>query len=1036
MVMVPGAGAIRSLVVSLRLDDGGFRTGIASANAATDATAASMARATQNVYAMRAQLAILGFASAAVMGKMLKDAADFEKQVNVGAFAAMNLKEILADQTVEFGEFDRDFKKKAKSVRKEAMALSKELALDPIDAASLVRQVQQFGIGSAEEARLVARAGAKLSIATGGEIAPDKGALAIYKLLKSSGQGYENSDLMAEYINIAAQESAADPAQIERFLRRFQIVGTATRMKPEEIVALTAAITDLDSGGREYFSSATLRLLTTGFDRRRSQMRGFLGMGEGEFSALEQDKAAYLMTVAATLKSNEARGQSIQSQLQALGLDSNVRDQLALTTAAIESGKYSEVLALLKGRDMTKGLLIDEQVQVMLGSLAGRWDALTSSMKRAGIVMGTTIGTVLKPLMIVMTEFFNLLADHPALAAAVGFGALALVLAKMVSMFRAAKGAAGDLLGILTGIGARMYGPTRSVGYAFAGMGYGSYAMKGGKGGASAMGKLVAQRTGAIPVTYTPPSRYGLTGLGTSGAPLRGMGGRGPGLVPIPMGMSRGSQTRFPYVNPATALLANGLLPNRGLRPLRGTLVADYLATHRGVMTGRTYKGIDHSAGRLGAIETWTEQIPYMHQGYNPSKKLMSPGQKTLLGGDAAFAAAMAAASMNPARVYGKGALAGKQTQLAAFLEGGAATKERRALNGLGDLALAASLFPYGMSKRERQLAALTARGKGHDPSAALTAMAPLSRSNRGYARMAAKEMPSWMSTLGLASMFTPFGRLGRIGRGVGRFAKGRLASGTDVGVATIRKIGRMEMKGATIGKFNANLAPRGGQALGTLLGRRLGGKLMGRMAGSALGRAGLSAVGLAGPIGLITGAVMLLADPLNRLGNAIMNFGSNIGGPVGWIVKWFGVLFKTISLAGNFLNFLAEKVGGFFSWIWTKITEIPVLGDMVKKGAEWVGELPDQMASGIDNANAALTDGAAESVEEARKRGEEAGRSLGDGVVRANGGRKGAGGTYIVNNSVKIDARSQADLIRYKVNPNAIAAALGSTGAANTQGG
>lgn len=1210
MVMIPGAGAIRSLVVSLRLDDGGFAPGMAAANTRTDATAASMAAATHNVYAMRAQLAILGFTASAVMGKMLKDAADFEKEMNVAAFAALDLDKILkkrrnADGTIsvemDTGEFDRDFAIKAKNVRSDAMKLSKELALDPQDSMKLIRQVQQFGLGDAVAAMSVARAGAKLNIATGGEIAADKSALAIYKLLKSSygevdASVAQRADLMAEYINIAAQESSADPAQIERFLRRFQIVGTATNMTPEQVVAMTAAITDLDSGGREYFSSSVLRQAAVGFKDKRERLKGFLGMDEEEYTNIEADTATLLMRIGAQLKANEQNtGKRIIDQMSELGLSGNVRDTLADTTAALAEGKYQQVLDKLRGRDLSKGLLIDKQVEIMLGSLAGRWDALMASMKRVGIVMGTTFGQVLTPVMVIMTDFFNMLADHPALAAAVGFGALTLVLAKMVTMFRAAKGAATDFLGIITGIGARMYGPTRGVAYSFAGMGYGHHAMRalpgsgrggrggrgsgrGGAGGASAMGSIVggskvyghmtSKREMLLPVTVSKPKTRSIKPLDTKGTTPIAPVGKGSSLYRAQFReppMPKTTQTRFPSIIGAPALpnfkrvftapgrskeppLSRFTPPTttQGWHPL--ALLPGHMAPTRPLSSdekhrlkrqqGPRFRGpkwmppmapqflkpgikgqtnlLGAAAGRVATKLPGIERLSRFDTEWK-APRTRGVGQtslgafpdtsKTGFLGELAIAASMMAPGMRVRPKFGKpvhpGPISGvdKAQNLAMGRRATMQTKtsfkpgrsqaqiiagQQRNLarsTDVFDSPSQRSLQNQGQPSRRSRAAmdwatymAWTAGGQFGSrklfapkpqmigPHPERVGKAGAKKSQTILSHMASNAQPAHPALLrarghekaakwgalemaGMATMFTPFGKIGRvlkklpglkaIGGGVRAGGmKARGAAGQYAGDAYLKKLGRLEMKGAKVGTFSANFGSQGAKFLGSVFGKKTGGRMAASMATRVGGRATMSALGVAtGPIGLIALATSLLANPLNNLGNTLMNMGKNIGGPIGFIVKVVGLLSKTLSLLGNAINWIWDQFTGLLTKLKDKFVEhFPKTAEAIGQAGHWLQNVPDQIASGIDDANKALTDNAAESVAEAAKKGDEAGRTLGDGLVRAQGGRRGAGGTYILNQKVEIKTTAP-DYFNRKGDINGMVSASGSRFVASTQG-
>lgn len=436
---------------------------------------------------------------------MLKEFSEFEEQVSIAAFAAMDLKHALGN--IDSNEFDKEFKRRAQNVQRDAFRLSKELAMNPLESAVLVRKVQQFGIPDAAQAYTLSAAGAKLELITGGEISADRAAEAIYRLGKATGRGVDESTLLADYLAIAAAESSGDPGQIERFARRFQVTAGAAGMTPEQAMAFVVAATDVDPGGRDYFSTAATRLLTKGLKRERAKVGRLLGMSASDFDQhLAANPAETLIGIPELLSVNaiadpveraakiaevqsynpnfeydENRmrrlgltpGTSFQEQVDKLGLDRNTRDILFFSTLR-NSEKYRNAEeAFLKERSLFEGgqedqLLINRQVDTMLNQSAASWRSFTGSMHRAAIVMGAALTTVFKPMLRVLTAMFDIIGDHPALAGSIAFGGLAYA----VALGRRITTAIGGVSALAAGVGsaARLYPPTRMVAYGVPGM--------------------------------------------------------------------------------------------------------------------------------------------------------------------------------------------------------------------------------------------------------------------------------------------------------------------------------------------------------------------------------------------------------------------------------------------------------------------------------------------------------------------------------------------------------------------------------------
>ena len=956
--------------MSLRLDDGGFATGMGVANSRVDQLNMSSQRSLYNLYSMRAQMAILGFATAVVVGDMVRDWAEFEKQTSLAAFAAQDLKEALK---MDVSDFDKDFRSKAENVRKEAIQLSKDLAIKPIDAARLVRQVQQFGINNAAQAGIIASAGAKLSLVSGGEIQPYQGAEAIYRLMKVTRTPNEQAELMANYINIAAQESAASPEQVQRFLRRFQVIGAAINMTPEQIVALTTLASDVDPGAREMFTTAATRLLTKGLVRERGRIARYLGMTSGDLEEkLRNEPSEGLIQIAETMggialgeeQPSSAMiamgikaGMPVQEQMRKLGLARNTRDILFFSLIK-ESKKYHDTLAVLneeKAKFLAgqyEELGINRNVSVLLGQTALRWQALTASMERAGIVMGGMISEVLKPFMLVLTGIFDVIADNPLVAMSVALVGISLVLSVILRTFRAMRDV-GAGIGMIAGTMARLHPGMRQVGY-------------------------------GVPMLF-----------GHGGVLMSGAGGYATGGAMAALGRGgRGGGTLGALSTEAGMVLAATQAPRIGAaRMATGMMGAP------GVGMGAAYASYGRALAQRGTAMTIGDMM-LLSAATSPALRrtalsaLHSPA-------DELGAMAMAGSALYPAAAVTSGAKLGTLARAGASIYG-----PPRALSQAARIERAASL---------RQSMAIRGMMQGGIGGAAGRAGSGLSEA------------------LMVGAMFAPWSKAGRA---LGGFAA-RKGEAMIAGQAAERYFGA---RGAgAVGRFGG----RGlGQALGFFGGRAGGAAIVERLGAGALGRATLGAGAAAGivsgPVGWVATALMILAPLFQNLGNTMLDAGTKTGGLIGWILQFIGALSKLVSVAGNFLSWIFNKIAnlvvGVFTGIWNFLIGLPVVGDALKAIGGFVADAPKNIGTFADQMNEFYTEGEATSTaDQAQAVADTRARSM--GINPLAGGKTGSGGTFIQNVTQNVYAGDSKDYVNYKIGQNSLGAALNVRKTTHAQG-
>jgi hypothetical protein len=434
MVIFAGAGALRTLVLALRLDDGGLTRDLRRSGAGVSLFTRGVGNADRSLFALQTQLAITAVTAGVFTAAMGSAFASFEREITLGA---------IADGAE--GAADR-----FKTLSAEALTLSRRFARSPQDMAVLIRSIQELGISTDASADSLARAAIQLGLIGG--VPADEAAKTIFRLTRlttRAGESFEDNltqgaEGTANAILRVGQQTAAGTRGLEDFLRKFATIGLASRFSRAEVIALAGAFADLDESTREVSTSFIQTLFGSDIPERARAIAEAIGEPVEKLEDLRRDRPfELLLRLAQHFRRVEASGGNLAQEFRRLGIDQvrYIRQATALT-AQVEILPRLLETASEATKDSSE---LNNQAAIVLDTTAERWNALKASVQRFAIAAGGT----LKPLLVTLTGLLTGLADalerNRALAAAFAFGTLAVTIRSLRGLIATMGGASGLL---------------------------------------------------------------------------------------------------------------------------------------------------------------------------------------------------------------------------------------------------------------------------------------------------------------------------------------------------------------------------------------------------------------------------------------------------------------------------------------------------------------------------------------------------------------------------------------------------------------
>lgn len=440
MVAFGALGTVRTLVLSLRLDDSGLVRGVNRSLIGLNAVQRGMTGVGSDAAALQTQLAITGAALTLVGVAAGSAFAKFEREATLGAIAE-------GVEGVE-GRFA--------ALREESIALSREFRVLPQDTIKLLRQVEELGLPSGfPRARdEITRAAIQLGIL--GDVAEDEAAKGLFRLIRLTstsadefGRMLENSEATAGAIVRVATGTAAGVSGLEKFLRTFGQAAISARFTQGEIIALGGTFADLDENMRELATSAIIRLFGKVLPQNAQLFARFLGISVEEFENLRVNKPVELLQrlAEAFLRTKEETGDVAKVSAE-LGLV-NVRDFRIIAALIAQRDQFNRLLVITNDA-LGNEEELHKRTQFVLSGLQGRIDGFIAAIQRAAIAVGTGLNPVLSALTGLLEGLAGVLERNPILAQVLGVGAFAVGLNSLRRFF----GTLGGIGGLASFVGA------------------------------------------------------------------------------------------------------------------------------------------------------------------------------------------------------------------------------------------------------------------------------------------------------------------------------------------------------------------------------------------------------------------------------------------------------------------------------------------------------------------------------------------------------------------------------------------------------
>lgn len=401
----PGLGFFRVLAISLNVNDAGLSSGISRASARMALFEANVDKAAASLRTIQTQMAIVGFAAAAVFGAIAQRTAEFEDTLVTASIAS--------GQSLE-------------ALRQRSLSLSNSFALATSDAAELTRAVSFLGDLTEEEQQTIAQAGAKLEL-LGGVQAPEA-AQQLKRILQVTTPLGEEADLSAEKIDsltaavvrVGGSISTLEFSDILDFIEVFKSAGVASGLTAEEFVALSGTLADLDEQAR----SVSKTFIQRAFQTDQFELMGqVLGMTASEVRRFRnQNPVEFLQRLGQVLREAEADEQlrNLMEQLD-LGQFRSMRP-LLLFIANLE--KFDSLLGTVESKQENLAFLNDA-IARKTETAAFKFQQLTAAVNRMTVAVGSGLVPALMPLIGALTALGDFLGNNRGLAALLGVGAVA-----------------------------------------------------------------------------------------------------------------------------------------------------------------------------------------------------------------------------------------------------------------------------------------------------------------------------------------------------------------------------------------------------------------------------------------------------------------------------------------------------------------------------------------------------------------------------------------------------------------------------------
>lgn len=428
---IPGVGFLRLIKFGLQLDDRGFSSGLARANARISALDLSMQRAGGSAGVLRGQFLLLGFAVGAFAAQSASAFAQFESETLKAAFAAEDSAEAAVSSVGE--------------IRQEAVDLVQELNINTDDILELRKEIARLGDVTDAEAKALARAGgifSKFTDETGAREVTE----VLFRLANSTSRTEEemnqmvlNAEGFASGLLRVADASAAGTDGLVDMVQKMQVLGISTGFTAEDIISLAGAISDLDDRVRRRVTSSIQRLFLRTIPNAEEEVRSFLlrfsdGLGESTVRILEMQEGVselfqedplelFKALAIAFENANRAaqRGEFSLTELgklqESLDLD-NIRDLKTLALGAANAQeKLGQMQALVNGEIQTgnKGqreqLALVERFIILQGTTLEKWKDLITEVQLFTKEVGRLITKALDPLITGFSDFFKFVND-------------------------------------------------------------------------------------------------------------------------------------------------------------------------------------------------------------------------------------------------------------------------------------------------------------------------------------------------------------------------------------------------------------------------------------------------------------------------------------------------------------------------------------------------------------------------------------------------------------------------------------------------
>lgn len=371
-----------------------------------------MGRAAASVSELRNQLFFLAFTGGAATAALVSQQAKLEEQITLASLALDGTTDNMAE------------------LESQTFRLAERFNQLPTEVAASIREIQQLGVESAQTREQLAQAAIGLSVLTGEELAQEEAAKSIFRLLRLTTQSQvelqraaQASRGYASAIALAGDASAAGIAEVTRAVEVFSSLGAVAEFARADIIALSAAFTDVEEGRLTRIASSIQRLFGRELVEQGQvpRLARFMGITADEFIRMRKNNPAELLALLANrLREGRAAGEELLPTLQQLGF-TNVRDQRTLAQFSAGLDKFRGLLPKVQREVMlfNQGLInqteFQNRLQAILGTTESQFEGLLGTMQEVATIMGDMLVKGVLPLAGGLRGLARVLADNPVL---------------------------------------------------------------------------------------------------------------------------------------------------------------------------------------------------------------------------------------------------------------------------------------------------------------------------------------------------------------------------------------------------------------------------------------------------------------------------------------------------------------------------------------------------------------------------------------------------------------------------------------------